>query len=443
MSQPKARSSGTNALVGGSDIHSRSMSTLQAKEHSGTLSPLESRPIRQGMRRRPSVLLIVFFLFILFPFTQIIALPSYNQPYAALLGSVIILTIPRAPFLLPKLDRFMLIYLAVLGGILFLSALPKGLSLRQVSFLLSYVTPLIVTVSCYWMFLNYAETCRRLLIGAICIWIGVGLVQAIIFPDFLTFLASHSDNLGSTVILSGRGVLGLAPEPTHFGFHMLILATTLAILGGSMWAVCLALVGAFILAKSASALLALALGILLWACIRPLRRIWVFLAIAVMISLISSLVLLLDESFRINRILMAVYETGFEIFLRDYSVNARLSGAFAAFYGFLERFGIPLGMSGESWSYVRAELLSDFAWIITLSERGPASGVGLILIQGGFFGLPVVIYIFARLVVSLANSRLGFLASASFVVFLGQFYLATPTFGLVLAATILKSRRFI
>lgn len=412
---------------------------MQSLEKTSTVSTPQN--LDSVHRTAPSASLVVsglFFLFVLFPFSQLISLPSYNQPYAVLMAVVILLGKPGIFRMLPQVDRIMLIYLAALGVLLFLATATQGLQFREFSYLISYITPVLTTVVCYWVMRRYRRMAVRLLTISICIWAAVGFIQLMGFPNFLTSFAAHSDNLGGNILDSGRGSLGLAPEPTHFGFHMLLLGASLYLLRGPLWVVLLAIAALLLLAKSSSALLALALGIVVWACVRPVMRIWIFIGIAGVLLFSAIIPLLFDDSYRITNIILAVYNNGFDIFLLDYSINARLSGLFAAFYYFQHNDFMPLGMGLENWTVARDYMLAQFSWIINLSGSGPASGVGLILLQGGFLGVPVIIYIVHRFIFALGRKFDGLPAAACFFVFLAQFYLAAPTFGLVLAAINLR-----
>ena len=51
-------------------------------------------------------------------------------------------------------------------------------------------------------------------------------------PQFMTFLIGSWSESAQIVVDSGRGVLSLAPEPTTFGFHIIILAAIYYLLSG-------------------------------------------------------------------------------------------------------------------------------------------------------------------------------------------------------------------
>ena len=70
-------------------------------------------------------------VFCLFPYTQIIPLDTYNQPYALALSFLILILNPKAIFSLPQIDQIMLSYLAFLGVMLLLLELPFGIETRE------------------------------------------------------------------------------------------------------------------------------------------------------------------------------------------------------------------------------------------------------------------------------------------------------------------------
>ena len=405
--------------------------------HSLEASTMAPRAVPQSSAKAP-FLHVVFLVLLMFPFTQIIELPTYNQPYAFLAAGFIVLIKPSLISNLPQTDRLMLGFLALLGCILFLFGVLDGLKFRELSFLLSYLTPFVTTVAGFWAVSRHPASTRRILVGAIIAWTGLGVIQTVWDPNFLTFLAAHTDNLGENIVLSGRGALGFAPEPTHFGFHMVMLAAMLHLLRGPIWVVALALLTSLLIAKSSSVLLALAVGLILWAAVKPIRRAWIFAGILMPVFFSGLVPLIFDDSYRITQIILRVYYNGFDIFLLDYSVNARLSGMFAPLYLFVDRAFMPLGMSIDSWLEARLYMLGQFPWMIDLSGSGPASGFGLILLQGGLFAVPASIYFIRRFIFDLGAHLSGLFTAVSFFIFMGQYLLATPTFGLLLAIIIYR-----
>jgi len=377
-------------------------------------------------------------LFTVFPFLQILPLHTYNQPYAIVTALLLLLLRPQIFFDFPKNDRLVLTWLAVLGVVLFGIALLEGVSLREIQYLVAYISPLVLTTALYYVIRRDPERFRRILIYAAVIWIGVSLIQRLISQDFMLFLIvqSEAESLAFNIQQSGRGTLGLAPEPTHHGFHMLLLAMAIHLLRGPPWVVGLALFDAILLALSSSALAALGFGTIIWALLRARR--WPFLigGVALLISIRFALLLVLDPNSRIGFLLTRLIKNNGADLLLDASVNARFYGMTEPLRVVFENVLIPFGMSHETWMDIRGEILSGNPWIMLISGSGPASGYGLILLQGGLLALPVVYYFFQRTCWNHRMAWAGILAATGFVVFLGQLYLSTPTFALLLAVSI-------
>lgn len=393
-------------------------------------------------RKIPTFLILswVTLVFFLFPYTEVVPISSYTQPYALALAILLVSLRPSAIRSLPQLDRLMLLSLAALGLLLLVFEVPAGIDFREIAFVLSYVTPLFSTAAAYWIVRRYPDMARKMLIVAIVIWTGVSLIQTLVSPTFLTQFVTRNLELAGNIRASGRGALGLAPEPTHNAFHSLLLGATLVIAGGPAWAVALALFNSLFLAKSASAVLALAIGGVLWTLRRFVRRFWMYFSLIALPGMISSLVELFEDT-RIGLIFSRLESLDLSIIMLDYSVNARISGAVMPIYYQFREFLVPQGISLQRWLDVRTNILSENSWIIDLSSAGPASGIGLFLFQGGLLAVPLTLYLVSRVILQMGKAGLAGYASATvFAVFCAQYYFSTPMFGLFLAFLIHRLR---
>ena len=379
---------------------------------------------------------LLVLVFAMFPYTQLYPLETYNQPYAVMTGAVFCAIMPAMVLQMPRSDRLALIGLAVLGMVFFLIEVPQGLDEREVLYLGAYVTPLITVPPLLYVMRNRPATARRLLTWAILAWILVGMIQRFIDLTFLNFLVTQSEDLSVNIAASGRGVLGFAPEPTHHGLQMIVLSASLMLMKGNRAVVALGLASAALLAGSSFAVLAMALGMLVWAASSPLKRSWFFLLAITGILLSNFLPLILAGDSRLVLLIERFYYSGFEVFLADASANMRFSGIIMPIRESFANGLLPLGLSWQNWLEMRSRILVENGWIFSLSETGPASGWGLVLAQTGFFGLPVLFVFAKRLLVDFAESQAGVLTASAFFAFLGQLYLATPSFSIVYAAAI-------
>ncbi len=379
-------------------------------------------------------------IFFLFPYTKIIPSSSYTQPYGLLLALVIVVLRPQAITNLPQIDRVMLSFLAMIGVAMVLFQLPLGLQPRELAYLISYITPLVTTAAAFWMLRLYPDMVRKLLIAAAVIWFVVSIIQLFISPTFLTSFVSNDPNLAQDIRASGRGTLGLAPEPTHNAFHNLLIGASLVMVGGPAWAIGLCIASAFILAQSASAVLVIGLGLLLWAVRHPFLGWIIALPFIFPQFAIQTLSSLTNPQTRLGSIISRLKDLDPAVVLQDHSINFRLAGASMPILYSIEDFFLPQGVSIENWVEQRNRILAEQTWVIDLSTVGPASGFGLYLVQGGIIALPVILYFMYRLILIRQPHFASFVAIVVFTIFLGQFYLSTPIFGLFYAALIMRTR---
>ena len=375
-------------------------------------------------------------VFAMFPYVQLYPLETYNQPYAVMSSALFLAIVPMSLARIPRNDRLALLYLAIIGFILFLIEVPRGLDDREVLYLGAYITPLLVVPPIYYVMSHRPDTARRFLSGAIVLWIIVGAIQRFIDLTFLNFLVTQSEDLSVNIAASGRGVLGFAPEPTHHGLHLISMAAGLMLMKGNRIFVGLALVGAVLLAGSSFAFLALACGTLVWAISSPLKRSWFFLLAIAGILLSSFLPLLLSGDSRLVLLIDTFLYSGFDVFIADASANMRFSGILLPIQEAFSSGLTPIGLSWQNWLEMRSRLLVENSWAFSLSETGPASGWGLVLVQTGFLGLPFLAFMVKRFLVDFSDYQVGVLVGGAFFSFMGQLYLATPSFAIVYAAAI-------
>lgn len=379
---------------------------------------------------------LAVFVFAMFPFTQLYPLETYNQPYAIITSALFLALVPLSLLQIPKYDRLALIYLALIGLLMFFVEVPRGIDPRELLYLISYLTPLLVVPPLFYVMRNRPATARRLLSWAIIAWVIVGAIQRFISLTFLNFLVTQSEDLSVNIAASGRGVLGFAPEPTHHALHLVSMATALMLLRGNRIVVGLAIGAAVLLAGSSFAVLAIAAGTLIWALSAPLKRSWFFL-LAVFGMLLSTFLpyILSGDSRLVGLIDRALY-SGTDVLISDASANARLSGIFLPIWETLRGGLLPSGISWQAWLEMRATILVENGWVFNLSEGGVASGFGLIFVQAGLFSIPVVLLFMKRFLVDFSNQQVGLLTASAFFCFLGQLYLATPSFSIVYAALV-------
>lgn len=390
---------------------------------------------------------IIFVLFLAFPYTQVIPLDSYTQPNVIVLGLLIFLVTFKSIKNIPFQDMIALFGLATIGCIFFLIFCYPYISPQEYKYLLNYLAPLVLTAAAVYMLKKYKNFIVITLQFSICVWFFVSTVQSLFNPAFMTvFLGSWGES-AFDIASSGRGVLGLAPEPTHHAFHILILGACLALLDSSRRStilVVLCIIEALILAKSSSAVLVLGIAFLVYFTFsKPLIGL-VFAGCAVLLfSFVQTLLsLVLPESSRMYILLSSAIQQPTNILLIDYSVNSRLGGFLATFIDVLDNFFVPRGMSHEVWGEARTRILAKHDWLLDLSHVGPPSGIGVLAFQGGILVMPFIFLMFYRILsVRVVGGFRKIVIISTFFIFIGQYYLSAPGFALLYACAIYQANR--
>lgn len=384
----------------------------------------------------------LFIFFCAFPFVRIISFGGYTQPYALLVACILLPVTIKV--LIRKGAAFHFLYFisfALIGVTLFLIMCFPYTNAQEYKYLISYVGfPLTAIATLYFADKERALV-KRLIEISVLIWLFVALVQALYHPAFLTSLIGLHPDMGRDMLVSGRGVLSLAPEPTHYGFHMLMFAAALSLLDEKRRYVLLCIFQAVFLAKSASAFMAIALGsALAILASRRVRLRTAFLA-TVSTTILFFVVMHLYPHSRITILLDEFMEHPLDILQRDASLNFRLGGLFATFAYIIDNYILPHGLAHSSWLETAEIIRSNNSWLIDISLVGPPSGIGVLLFQCGILILP---HVFFMLFVILRASTTGLgsmiLYCSVFIIF-SQYYIASPPFALVFALALAKGKK--
>lgn len=394
----------------------------------------------------PSKFLVALFIFAsAFPYTQIISSQSYTQPYA--IATSIFLFIFAFKYrneLILKSDMILMFVFFVYGCVLFgFACWTSGLNIQTIKYLTAYIVPVVVVISCGWSIKKSENLFRAVLAFSAILWIVVGWIQYTCDPSFATALVGDWGNVAEDMSASGRGVLGLAPEPTHHGFHLILLAAALFLIGKSKAEFILAyacIFGAVFVAASSSVVFVLAVSAIVYVLIRkPALLLIVFISAVYAESAVN----LIDESFYIansrlfNLLCLAVSDpVGF--ISEDSSVNARIGGALATWSYLISEIFIPHGLSHESWLLSREVILNEYSWVEEISTNGPPSGFGTIVYQGGLFCLFFVGWTWKWFVQRTLAPQKCIVVGAIPWIFMGQYYISSTMLWILVAIAMHK-----
>jgi hypothetical protein len=384
-------------------------------------------------------MLAIFFMlfFICFPYIQIVPSDNYNQPYYIFVSAIFFLFNFRLFDFINKLP-FQISFIFLLTGIAsFLLFCFPYKEEQDYKNLLTYISFYLIPIVTYFLCKFHKEYLIKFLKVSIIAWFFVGFVQVFINQDFLNILLGELSGNSIVAGRGGRGVIGLAPEPTHYGFHIVLLGLGLYSLFPNKLYLSLALIQALVFAKSSSALLAIVLGSIFYLIFHK-KMVSLFIAITCLIIYfyIESLINLMDQvvsedSSRIIKMVVFFFQNPIDLFLTDTSLNARIGGLFVTFKAVFNNFFLPHSISHKSWIKATTELLQKNQWLIVLSQSQSPSGIGSILFQIGFLFFPYL-YTFIKSIYKVTTIvRNNIFAYSVLIIGLSQYSLVSGDIGLV------------
>jgi len=389
------------------------------------------------------VFVILFLLASYFPYTQILPLSTYTQPYAFLLSGIIFGVVGWNQVKhLRQIDGLALGLLFVLGVVLFvLTCLPSP-QMQEFKYLLMYIAPLMFATNYIYIHKHHRKLAKKLTERSILLWIFVGAVQLLVDPTFASFTVGEWQGSAQVVVDSGRGVIGLAPEPTHFGFHMILMGCILLLMDGNKYLVLASIASALLLAQSSSVLLVLMLGTSLALLTRPLLLVVFFGLVGLaVIGFEYSLFVNAGVDSRIVYLLTQFAKDPMAILSLDYSLNARLGGLIAATIDSFQNWFLPNGITYSSWEDRSILILNKFPWLFGLSSSGWPSGYLIVISQIGLFGVFTFFVTINRFYSVSTSLTQKVLLLSGFSIFFFQYYMSAPAFGIIYGAIAARSLR--
>lgn len=398
--------------------------------------------IRNPIYLIPGMLAALLVIAVAFPYVQLVPSNSYTQPYALILGVILFFT-QNGPalFSVRKYDQIALVGIGFIGLVTYVLTCFPYIEEQEYKYLISYLTPVFLTIPLLSYLRKNVSLTVNILKISILVWLFVAVVQKILNPSFLGFMIGQWSESSFDIVESGRGVLALAPEPTHHGFHILLLATCLAMLDASKNTrrlLVLCIFDAVVLAASSSAVLVLGIATIFWVLIYQRRHIFLMVTLMlVFFGVAESLSAVIDN--RIGQLINAVVVDPASILTADYSMNMRLGGVIAVFYQVFINALMPFGMSTQAWDSARNSLIVDLPWLLDLSLVGPPSGIGIVLFQTGIFGAVMLGLFFKRILATNVSGVGRILVIGAPIIFLSQYYISAPTFSLLYACALYRA----
>jgi len=351
------------------------------------------------------IVIFTFYTFILFPYIKIFNISTDTQPYALVFGIILLLIFITHIRQMP-LEIILLLILLLMSILMIFAGEINFTAIRSVS---NYASLFIISLSTY-LSLKYLKIFPLYILKlAIIIWFIVGFVQTFIDNNFMVFLVGR----GYDSLDTGRGVVGLAPEPTFYGLMCIfLLLLTMMQRDKLVFFQVLLYIQIILFSKSSMSILFLFILWFYYVLIYP--RVF---KIIVPITVLVFIVLYFESSYidainmsdyynlRIYRIITIFITDPFLIIKLDESINDRIFHLYFSVYGFLNNYLFPNGFS--SWPIYLENIIpyySEEAWGLSISDR-IMSGYGAAIYELGFMGLIVPVSITSSIYKCFKNNK--------------------------------------
>lgn len=386
-----------------------------------------------------SALFFLLIIFSCFPYISILQIHTDSQPNALICGVLIFF------FYIGKIRGKTPQTLMFLCIIAFILLLFSGLSFNALRSFANYLSLFFITIASYHVIRRMSGFKIEVYKAVVMIWFFVGTVQVFIAPDFLSFLLPRGDSVATTQ--TGRGVVCLAPEPTHYG----LICILLFLLGFINWrfdknvrfCYLLLFTQVFVYARSSLAILiviltAVTVGLYMAFTDKRNRVKTVLIMTTVSMIFVSGIYIGYQElqSFRVGVLLKNLIDDPLSIVTLDASVNERFIHIIVSIKGFLDNFMLPHGFDNfapyykeflkQYWNYI-----NDYTFNQESVTR-IQSGWGAALYEMGIFVILIINVIFSTIASVLKGADKILVSVILFLVFFNAFPLSTPIVSLII-----------
>lgn len=376
------------------------------------------------------ILFALYYFFALCPFVSPLRLASDLQPFALIASLIVIVYLRNI-----RITKELYIILCVLGFatvLLFVAFIQDGsqffLCVRKY---VNYLSVFVIPLAGFNIYVRQGHVNESWIKRLILLWLIVGCIE-LIYPPFSQMILPGSRTT------AGRGVVGLAMEPSFYGYTMFFFLILASIFKKNSFAY--QLICAFqivFLAKSSIAIVFLALYLLLWGmekCQKMYRlslQKFVKLSLGIIMTICSITILcqVLVKTMPDSRMVVLAKKMIFnmeslsnldELYQLDASVAERVDSIAFALTGFAKNIGLPNGF-------------------IYADGRRIMSGYGTPLYELGIVG---VVLIVALIVICMK----GFFphwskAIAITATMFAAIQLSSPTFSFLISVALYKCRR--
>ena len=387
---------------------------------------------------KPIVYIFVFFCF--FPYIDIINIGTDTQPNALVMSALLLFAINNKRLNLPIILLWVLFLFSLFRAVT--SSLSVFETLKNI---LNYLSAPMICLAAYNVFIKMKfRLSFRLFMFVVLSYFTVGFMQMFVDPEFMTFLLNQG---ARGVMLGGRGVVSLCPEPAFYGSICLffIVFSLLQYSGRqNLYSIPLLVIQLVFFSQSATSIIILLAGLLVFMVLQLLRfRMSYVLASVMVLILFTGFRGTLQDSYTDSRasiLINEIIENPLLIAQIDVSAGVRITSSISPFLAMKHNAFMPMGM-GRYKDFV-SDLYKEGHYpkllsVYIVNEIGRlGGGINMILFHLGFIGLlfPMAIYMCFKK--NLRNDKV-LLAFVIFIVLLfTQIQLMHSMIGFILASAL-------
>lgn len=372
-----------------------------------------------------TVLFALWYFFVLCPFISPVRMPMDIQP-CALLVSILVILIERKIVLKKEIK-----YLWCLTFVATIMMLWAAIDNQTTLFLIfrkymNYISLCVITTAGYMVLLSQGEVKENWIKKIILLWLVVGILESL-FPSLSQVIMRGSRTT------RGRGVVGLAMEPSFYGymaFFFMLLATQFKEKKHIYMGI--SIIQVLFFAKSAVS----AIYVLIYfgcCCIEIILSWWKYerekikklmmgLGVGIILLYIGIRVFIKNYA---NTRMVSLFVKLFKniasinnmesLYKIDYSVAERFDSIVSSFKIFITNFGLPLGF--------------DYTQIGLSGTKRIMSGFGSVMCEMGWIGVILIVLLILVLVEGYGKK----IAISILFAMFSAVQLSSPTFALLIA----------
>lgn len=385
----------------------------------------------------------IFVFFCFFPYVALIGLSTDTQPNALTIGAILLVLMKDK-----KVTPTIVITWVLFGLSLFLILNNKLSTFDYVKNVLNYLSLALVTTTSYILFKRQEIRIPfKVFFGILLVYLFFGLGQQYLSPNFGSIFLANMRG----VMINGRGVVSLTPEPAFYG-SICLFFMIFSVLNYSKKqnyiAIPLLLAQMIILSKSATSVAILSLSLIIFTVIQILRLRVKYIAytaviLAILIPTFNSQLNEL-ESTRAGKLAADFLRDPIQVTQVDLSVGVRLTGAVVPFLnakynnfrpmglGHYKQFLSDLYVSGKCRKFLNPDIINE-------KDRVGGS-MNMVLYQLGFLGLLFPVAIFLAFKARLRESKYLISCILFCCILFTQLQLMHSFIGFLLGFVMYKSR---